>query len=45
MDQVHNPSDPISGFAEVPRNMTGIAEHLSRAGYETHMYGKWHAGF
>ena len=24
--------------------MTGIAEHMLRAGYSTHMYGKWDAG-
>jgi len=40
----YNPQDPVSGYNEMPRNMTGIAEHLSRANYETHMYGKWHAG-
>mmetsp|Transcript_102143 Transcript_102143/g.264492 ORF Transcript_102143/g.264492 Transcript_102143/m.264492 type:complete len:552 (-) Transcript_102143:228-1883(-) len=44
LDSTYNPKDPVSGFAEMPRNMTGIAEHLLRAGYETHMYGKWHAG-
>lgn len=42
--QVHNPKDPVSGFTEIPRNMTGLAEHLVDAGYETHLYGKWHAG-
>ena len=25
-------------------NIQGIAEHLSRAGYETHAYGKWDVG-
>lgn len=33
---VHNPADRISGFAGIPRNMTGVAEHLKRAGYATH---------
>lgn len=40
----HNPNDPVSGFDGIPRNMTGIGEHLLRAGYDTHFYGKWHAG-
>jgi arylsulfatase B len=37
---LHNPADPVSGYAGIPRNMTGIAEHMNGAGYETHMYGK-----
>lgn len=40
----HNPKDSVSGFAGIPRNMTGMAEHLLRGGYDTHMYGKWDAG-
>ena len=40
----HNPNDPISGFAAVPRNMTGLAAKLKMAGYKTHMAGKWHIG-
>lgn len=40
----HNPEDPVSGFAGIPRNMTGIAEKLRGAGYRTHMTGKWDAG-
>merc|ERR1719454_800197 len=24
---VHNPDDPVSGYAAVPRNMTGMATH------------------
>ncbi len=44
MEGHHNPDDPVSGFNEMSRNMTGIAEHMLRAGYQTHMYGKWHAG-
>ena len=28
----HNPQDPVSGFAGIPRNMTGIATKLKSAG-------------
>jgi hypothetical protein len=34
-----NPEDPVGGFQGVPRNMTGIANVLGRAGYATHMAG------
>lgn len=40
----YNPKDPVSGFAAIPRNMTGMAEHLKAAGYATHQVGKWDAG-
>ena len=40
----YNPDDPISGFAGIPRNMTGIATKLKEVGYATHQVGKWHAG-
>ena len=36
-----NPDVPTTG---VPRNMTGMAEVLTRAGYATHYMGKWDAG-
>lgn len=36
---LHNPLDPVSGFAGIPRNMTTIAQLMQQAGYETHMYG------
>jgi hypothetical protein len=39
-----NPSDPVSGFAAIPRNMTGMATKLKSAGYSTHQVGKWDAG-
>ena len=37
---LRNPANPDTGWAGIPRNMTGIAEHMLRAGYSTHMYGK-----
>ena len=40
----YNPNDPISGFAAIPRNMTGLATKLKQAGYATHQVGKWDAG-
>ena len=33
---IHNAEDQVSGFAGVPRNMTGLAEKLAQAGYSTH---------
>ena len=30
-----NPADPMSGFAGIPRNMTGLAAKLKTAGCET----------
>lgn len=36
--------DPDSGFAGIPRNMTGLAEKMRAGGYRTHMTGKWDAG-
>lgn len=41
---VANLSDPVSGSAGIPRNMTGMAKKLREAGYRTHMIGKWDAG-
>ena len=42
--QPHNPNDPASGYAGIPRNMTGIATKLKGVGYSAHQVGKWHAG-
>lgn len=39
--EISNPEDPVSGFAGIPRNMTGIATKLAAAGYSTAMFGKW----
>ena len=41
---VHNPADPVSGFAAIPRNMSGLATRLKEANYTTVMAGKWDAG-
>lgn len=43
-DHAWNSKDNVSGFAGIPMAMTGVAEHLTRAGYDTHFYGKWDAG-
>jgi hypothetical protein len=36
---ISNPDDPVSGFAGIPRNMTGIATKLKAAGYATAAFG------
>ena len=36
--------DPVSGFAGIPRNMTGMATMLRTAGYHTAFVGKWDCG-
>jgi arylsulfatase I/J len=41
---IFNPKDPVSGFAGIPRNMTGMATHMKAGGYATHQTGKWDAG-
>jgi len=41
---LRNSSDPVSGYAGIPPEMTGMAEVMTRGGYETHAYGKWDAG-
>ncbi len=40
----YNPEDKISGYYGIPRNMTGIAAKMKKAGYATHQVGKWDAG-
>ena len=45
-DQMYwNRSDNVSGFAGMPRNMTGLAKQLKQAGYESHYVGKWDNGW
>lgn len=39
-----NTSDPVSGFAGIPRNMTALPAKLKTAGYATLQAGKWHLG-
>ena len=34
-----NPEDPISGYAGIPRNMTGMGEKVRQGGYRTHYTG------
>ena len=34
---VYNSSDPVSGYAGIPRNMTGLAEKMKAGGYATAM--------
>ena len=40
---IYNIHDPVSGFAGMARNFTGLATKLKTAGYATHMAGKWDA--
>ena len=40
----YNPKDSVSGFAGIPRQMTGLAAKLRSAGYATHQVGKWDVG-
>merc|ERR1719401_2146942 len=42
--ETHNPEDRLGGYAGIPRNMTTIATVLKRAGYRTHIVGKWDVG-
>mmetsp|Transcript_1282 Transcript_1282/g.3170 ORF Transcript_1282/g.3170 Transcript_1282/m.3170 type:complete len:578 (-) Transcript_1282:251-1984(-) len=37
-------SDPCDRNGAIPRNMTGLAAQLKKAGYATHQVGKWDAG-
>ncbi len=41
---IHNPDDKVSGFAGIPRDMTGLGTKMMEAGYATHQVGKWDAG-
>ena len=42
--EVYNPKDKEGGYQGIPLHMTGVAEHLRRGGYSTHLVGKWDAG-
>ncbi|CAJ1426803.1 unnamed protein product [Effrenium voratum] len=39
-----NRADPVSGYAGIPRNMTGMGVKVKEGGYRTHYTGKWDAG-
>lgn len=41
---IRNLADPMSGFAGIPRNMTGLAAKMKAAGYATAGVGKFDAG-
>ena len=41
---ISNPADTESGWAGIPRSMTGIAKMLKQANYSTAAVGKWDAG-
>ena len=41
-ESIWNPNNPVSGFAAVPRNMTGISSKMKLAGYATAVRrGRW----
>jgi len=40
----YNPRNKESGYAGIPRHMTGVAEKLKGLGYRTHAIGKWDVG-
>jgi len=39
-----NENDPVSGYAGIPTEMTGMGTIMQRAGYATHFVGKWDVG-
>lgn len=41
---ISNPADTESGWAGIPRSMTGIAAMLQQVNYSSHAVGKWDAG-
>jgi arylsulfatase A-like enzyme len=41
---LYNLSDPVSGFAGIPRYMSTMGQKLKDVGYSTHMIGKWDVG-
>eukprot|EP01052_Picozoa_sp_SAG31_P007048 SAG31_NODE_331_length_17518_cov_32.495042_13_plen_118_part_00 len=38
---ISNPEDGVSGWAGIPRNMTGLGQLMKNAKYRTHLVGKW----
>ena len=41
---VHNPLDPVGGYAGIPTKMTCVPEKLRSVGYRTVASGKWDSG-
>ena len=41
---MYNSSDPVSGYAGIPRYMTTLGTKMKQGGYATHVVGKWNVG-
>ena len=41
---IYNLKNNVTGYAGIPKDVTGMAEKLNTAGYDTHQVGKWDAG-
>ena len=44
MPTMRNRANPVSGFAGIPTEMTGLGTLMQKAGYNTIFAGKWDAG-